>query len=191
VLRGYTFDKQHIFPDYVDYLYDIKCNSEPDSAMYTFSKLFLNSLYGRLGMSPYVENHTVIDSIKSNEVLLNENYVVTNVVDLLNGKELISYFNKNDVKALDEGSTTKNISIPIAAAVTAYARVIMSKIKMDKDIKIYYSDTDSFVVDKELNTNLVSEKLGDFKLEKIFTRAAFLAPKVYGGILKGKFDKDV
>src|ERR1700687_1866952 len=101
--------------------------------MYTISKLFLNSLYGSLGMSPYVENLTVIDNIKSNEVLLNENYVVTNVVDLQNGKELISYFNKTDIKAIDEGSSNKNISIPIAAAVTAYARIIMSKIKMDKN----------------------------------------------------------
>jgi hypothetical protein len=60
---------------------------------------------------------------------------------------------------------------------------------MDKNIKIYYSDTDSFVVDKELNGGIVSEKLGDFKLENKFTKAAFLAPKVYGGILKDKFDK--
>jgi DNA polymerase type B, organellar and viral len=157
--------------------------------MYTVSKLLLNSLYGRLGMSPYVENHIVIESEKSNELLLNEDYTVTNVVDLQNGKELISYFNKKDIKAIDDGSKSKNISIVIAAAVTAYARIKMSEIKMDNNIKIYYSDTDSFVVDKLLNNNLVSEKLGDFKLENIFTRAAFLAPKVYGGLLKDQFDK--
>jgi hypothetical protein len=31
--------------------------------------------------------------------------------------------------------------------------------------------------------------LGDFKLENKFIKAAFLAPKVYGGILKDKLDK--
>jgi hypothetical protein len=158
--------------------------------MYTVSKLLLNSLYGRLGMSPFVENHTIVENIKSDDFLLNEDYTVTNVVDLQNGKELISYFNKNAVKALnsDEGFSTKNISIAIASAVTAYARIKMSSIKMDKNIKIYYSDTDSFVVDQLLNKEILSEKLGDFKLENKFIKAAFLAPKVYGGILKDKFD---
>jgi len=161
--------------------------------MYTVSKLLLNSLYGRLGMSPFVENHTIVEqeSEKSNDLLLNDNYTITNVVDLQNGKELISYFNKNSIKALqsDDAFTTKNISIAIASAVTSYARIKMSHIKMDKNIKIYYSDTDSFVVDKVLNENIVSEKLGDFKLENKFTKAVFLAPKVYGGVLKDKFDK--
>jgi len=171
ILRGYTFNKGYIFPDYVDTLYKIKCNSEPGTAMYTVSKLLLNSLYGRLGMSPLVENHSIIESSKSNDVLLNEDYTITNVVDLQNGKELISYFNKNAIKALqsDEGTSNKNISIAIASAVTAYARIKMSHIKMDKNIKIYYSDTDSFVVDKKLNGGLVSEKLGDFKLENNLT----------------------
>jgi DNA polymerase type B, organellar and viral len=94
VLRGYTFEKSFIFPDYVDTLYSIKCNSEPGTAMYTVSKLLLNSLYGRLGMSPFVENHTIVESSKSNDLLLNEGNIITNVVDLQNGKELISYFNK-------------------------------------------------------------------------------------------------
>lgn len=190
ILRGYTFNKQFIFPDYVDHLYDIKCKSEPASAMYTVSKLLLNSLYGRLGMSPYAENHTIIANEKANDYLLNQDYVITDTLDLHNGKELISYFKKNDIKAIEEGSATKNISIAIASAVTAYARMKMSEIKMDKSIKIYYSDTDSFVVDKELNSNIISDKLGQFKLEKEFTHAAFIAPKVYGGILKDEFQKD-
>jgi hypothetical protein len=97
---------------------------------------------------------------------------------------------RNDIAAIEDGSSIKNISIAIASAVTAYARIRMSKIKMDKTIKIYYSDTDSFVVDKELNGNIVSEKLGQFKLENEFIRATFLAPKVYGGLLKNKFNKD-
>ena len=115
---------------------------------------------------------------------------LTNVIDLQNGQELISYFNKNDIKAIEDGSAIKNISIAIASAVTAYARIKMSYIKMDKNIKIYYSDTDSFVVNKELSEEIISDKLGDFKLENIFTHAAFLAPKVYGGILKDKFDEE-
>jgi DNA polymerase elongation subunit (family B) len=160
----------------VDHLYNIKTNSEPGSAMYTVSKLLLNSLYGRLGMSPYVENHEIVEDTKSNDFLLNKDYVVTNVVDLHNGKELISYFKKNDIKAIDDGSATKNISIAIASAVTAYARIKMSEIKMDKNIKIFYSDTDSFVVDKELNGNIISEKLGHFKLEKNIYTCCFFSP---------------
>lgn len=52
ILSGYLFEKGYIFKDYVEFLYDMKLKSENNSANYTISKLLLNSLYGRLGMSP-------------------------------------------------------------------------------------------------------------------------------------------
>src|ERR1700743_3102809 len=41
------------------------------------------------------------------------------------------------------------------------------------------TDTDSLVTDSELES---SNKLGDFKLEKVCKEMTFIAPKVYGGI---------
>ena len=52
ILRGYTFWQGYIFKDYVDFLYNLKVNSDKNSTNYTIAKLLLNSLYGRLGMSP-------------------------------------------------------------------------------------------------------------------------------------------
>ena len=58
----------------------------------------------------------------------------------------------------------------------------MSKFKNMKDLSIYYTDTDSIDIDKPLDPKYVGSGLGKFKLENIFSKAIFLAPKVYGGI---------
>src|SRR5215469_15384264 len=47
---------------------------------------------------------------------------------------------------------------------------------------LYYSDTDSAYFDKELPNKFIGSKLGQFKLERIFERGIFLAPKMYGGV---------
>lgn len=62
VKRGSLFDKGDIFTDYVDYFYELKKNSDKGTPNYMISKLLLNSLYGRLGMSPIAENHLRISS---------------------------------------------------------------------------------------------------------------------------------
>lgn len=63
----------------------------------------------------------------------------------------------------------------------------MSKFKNNELFKLYYSDTDSIFIDKNLENiypELVGTKLGQLKPEKEFIKALFLAPKVYGGITK-------
>jgi hypothetical protein len=57
----------------------------------------------------------------------------------------------------------------------------MSQFKNNPNIKLFYSDTDSAYVNKQLDDSLVSSKvLGAMKLESVNTKAIFLAPKVYG-----------
>jgi len=81
---------------------------------------------------------------------------------------------------LDNASETHNVSIPIAAAITAYARIHMSQFKNNIDYNLYYSDTDSIYIDKPLSEDLISETiLGKMKLENIITKGIFLSPKVY------------
>jgi len=76
----------------VDYLYELKANSKPATPDYIIAKLLLNSLYGRFGMNPYVENHLIID----NKDVLHFERTITNVIDLKNGKELISFFDDHN-----------------------------------------------------------------------------------------------
>ena len=73
-----------------------------------------------------------------------------------------------------------DVSIPIAAAVTAGGRVIMSYFKNNPEFNLYYSDTDSAIIDKPLSPDLIGPELGQFKLEHTVDRAYFIAPKVYG-----------
>lgn len=53
----------------------------------------------------------------------------------------------------------------------------MSKVKNLKDCNLYY--TDSIVIDKPLNNNLVGKELGKYKLEYEINEGIFLCPKVY------------
>jgi len=58
---GYIFEQSHIFKEYVESLYELKLNSEKGSPDYIISKLLMNSLYGRFGMSPIMEQHIIIN----------------------------------------------------------------------------------------------------------------------------------
>jgi DNA polymerase type B, organellar and viral len=121
-------------------------DSDKTSTKYIIAKLLLNSLYGRMGMSPYKEHPEII----SNKEALNLIYKfeVSNIIDFKNGKELVSFFDHS-------GNDNLNISVAISLAVTAMARVHMSQFKTMKDITLYYSDTDSIDIDKPLPNNLI------------------------------------
>lgn len=175
IKRGYLFEKDYIFTDFVNFLYELKVNSNKNSSDYIISKLLMNSLYGRLGMNPKMENHIIIRT--ENELEIFNSYIISNVLDLQNGKELISFFEsyRNENRKL-------NISVPVSAAVTAYGRIHMSQFKFMSNHTLYYTDTDSIDIDTELDSKFVSSELGKMKLEHIFDKAVFLAPKVYGGI---------
>jgi hypothetical protein len=181
VKRGYLFEKGDIFKEYVDFLYALKKNSKKGSPNYIISKLLLNSLYGRLGMNPVTEQHLILNKDTAYEMYSKVD--ITNVLDLKNGKELISFFNPiSDLE--DNNFNIKNISIAISSIVTASARIHMSKFKTNKKLTIYYIDTDSIDIDQELDPNFVGEELGQMKLEHVFEDAVFLGPKMYGGINK-------
>ena len=176
ILRGYLFEKGYIFTDYVDFLYNLKVNSDKNSPDYIISKLLLNSLYGRLGMNPEMENHSIVTNDQA--LSFHKKYDISNVLDLQNGKELISYFNNIN----KESNNKLNISIPISAAITAYARIHMSQFKTMKNTTLFYTDTDSIDIDKPLDPKFIGSELGKMKLEHIFKKVIFLAPKVYGGV---------
>jgi DNA polymerase type B, organellar and viral len=179
VLRGYLFDKEYIFKDYVDFLYNLKVNSSKDTPDYIISKLLLNSLYGRFGMSPYMENHIILESNSLEATSISKNKIITDILHLNNGKDLISYL---DNKCDKDWDRILNISIPISAAVTAFARIHMSQFKNRDDFTLFYTDTDSIDINKPLEPKFVGKELGKMKLEHVFDRILFLAPKVYSGI---------
>lgn len=70
----------------------------------------------------------------------------------------------------------------IASAITAYSRIIMTQFKNLSNNKMYYTDTDSAIMEKPLDESLVGKHLGQMVLERIYKEFISLAPKVYGGI---------
>ena len=144
-------------------------------------KILLNSLYGRFGMD---DSFPTIKILDINEFNKNEDEYTDGNPDLvlLDNKIMIIYRSHQEHinTLLDNTSETHNISIPIAAAITAYARIHMSQFKNNPDFILYYSDTDSVFINKPLPKEFVNDKiLGKMKLENICKDAIFLAPKVY------------
>lgn len=59
----------------------------------------------------------------------------------------------------------------------------MSQFKNKTDYTLYYSDTDSIIIDKQLPNDKVGKEIGLMKLENKLTEGVFIAPKVYAGII--------
>ena len=157
-----------LFKSYVDGWTEKKIQAKKDKngAMYTISKLFLNSLYGRFGLNPCSRSKRP--------------YLENGVLKF----------------ALNELEQRKPVYIPIASFITAYARkdIIESSQKIREYSKKHYgydayvySDTDSIhclLKLKDLNAmkrdlDIDDYKLGAWKIESEFTRAKFLRQKCY------------
>src|ERR1700712_4979997 len=179
-IKGYTFDKANIFKEYVEELYELKVNSSKDDPMYLIAKLLMNSLYGRFGMADDSESHVIVDDSQVAE--LHEKYEVSDAFSFDNGKSMITYQDRIENDIMDTDNKL-NISIGIAASITAYARIVMSKFKNNSEYNLYYSDTDSIIIDKPLDNKYVGKDIGLMKLENRLNEGVFIAPKVYGGIL--------
>lgn len=183
ILKGYQFERGNIFKDYVSKMYELRLQFERGDAMNLNAKLLLNSLYGKFGMKAentkveIIQNNVnklnkYLDKYNSNivDIIYLENYIVL----IINTTKFVPSDNNEDV------FHGQDINIAIASAITAYGRIRMSYFKNNPNFKLYYSDTDSAVIDQPLPEYMVGNGLGQLKLEYTITKAVFLAPKVYG-----------
>jgi hypothetical protein len=69
IKSGYLFDKKDIFGEFIELLYEIKEAHPKTSPWYAISKLLMNSLYGRFGLDPEVQEHIVIDQEQLSEYI--------------------------------------------------------------------------------------------------------------------------
>ena len=176
IIRGYLFERQNIFNKFINDLYKFRMEFPKSNPLNLVAKLIMNSHYGRYGMPAIMPETKVVIDIDNS--LLNEN--ITEIANLKYTK-VIQYITEERIRKLEiDPSLAGNVSIGISAAITAYGRIVMSKLKNNPDMTLYYSDTDSVYVDKPLDDSLVSStELGKLKLENKITEAIFLAPKVY------------
>lgn len=140
---GYKFKKQYkMFDTFVKTFYQMKV--EGDSTNRMVAKTMLNSLYGRLGMKEQYISAYFVNKKDAEQVLKNKEAILEWEYD---NKMLIRTQTRelsNKIKNKLERPTPA--SIQIAAAITAYARIFMSKYIQ----KSHYTDTDSIVVSKPL-----------------------------------------
>ena len=176
VLWGYTFDKANIFKDYVETLYNMRLKYPKKDPMNIILKLGLNSLYGRFGMDDNLGEVIVINNNEDDSF-----YANNTLKDLIDLGDYLIVRTKDSPYELETKDQNSNVNIAIASAVTAYARIHMTHFKNNPNLpKLYYTDTDSAYFDGPLPDYLVSQtELGKMKLEGIFDKAIFLAPKVY------------
>ena len=171
ILGGIAFTKSDLFSKYINKLYHVKCSTPRDDPMYGISKLLLNSLYGRFGLNPSLPN-TIF--VKADQIVKLARLNIE--IDFGNYK-LASSFGMLPLSIAGESN------VGIAAAVTAYARIHMSQFKNNPNFNLYYSDTDSIYIDKELDNSFISETvLGKLKLEKVLSKFVGVGPKFYGGV---------
>lgn len=173
---GYHYkSKAYLFDKYVDTLYEMRLTYPKADPMNLICKLLLNSLYGRFGLNPSLQMITTTEEYDP-KYLLDTKKLVNNTL----------YFYPDD-RNRDLTTVCKQedllISLPLAMFTTAYARIFMSKFKMEYQNNLYYSDTDSLYLDCSLPDEYIGPELGKFKLEYQATEVVFLAPKVYSLLL--------
>jgi len=187
IIKGYQFEKGEIFKEYVETLYNLRLNYPKEHPMNYTAKLLMNSLYGKFGMRMETTEIEVFNcsdpigqsSFNSTFELWAESIKDCITIDnykILVRDSLITYKYNKELD-LYHGM---DVNIAIASAITAEARIFMSYFKNNPDFKLYYSDTDSIVIDSPLPDEMIGNKLGQLKLEHKIKRAVFLAPKVYG-----------
>ncbi len=185
VKHGYTFDKvSKVFDDYVNTFYKTKAEST-DKVHRNISKSLLNNLIGRFGLS-IIKPVTAIVNAKTFKII-ETTREIKHYFDISSGQTLVTFIpevNQNvckefntdyikaveqvlDVKALNISKKFTDVNIAISAAVNSYARIHMGQIKLDllhKGYTLYYTDTDSLVVDRPIDDALIGNDLG--KLNK-------------------------
>jgi len=204
IIKGYKFNRVcDVFKSYINDIYKIK-SSTKDSVERNLSKSLLNNLLGRFGLdinkaTSKILSHDSYATIAAkypivSETTLEDNWHIISYLPSVDpslckslGIDMVKLINKFNIP--DESvSGYKDVSISVSAAVTSYGRIHMSKLKLailDQGANIYYSDTDSIITDKALDTNLVDANiLGKLKLEHKVSKGYFISSKTYALVLE-------
>lgn len=190
VINGYYFtEKKKLFSKYVEIFHDTRKLYDKDNPMNYICKLLLNSLYGRLAMCDLHNQIKVLDENKFKE-FMSKIPVDTKVEDVIQFDDSKKFIVETKLERFsnDYNSNFENhvTSIPIAAAITAEARIFMSQFKNNPKIQLSYSDTDSIITTcspEEMNNIfpgiIHKDELGKLKHEYTISNAVMLGPKCY------------
>lgn len=161
--------KETCFPfrGFIEELYELK-QSAPDEMQRYAAKLFMNSLYGKMGERVELTSFIPADEVPEDQTAI-----------LYGDFAYVTYGEKYP-------SHTNAIW---AIYTTARARLLLlvhlERIRRNGGI-VLYCDTDSIIYRATRPLHAESDRIGEFKLEGEFDFAHFLAPKLYALSAAGK-----
>jgi len=180
IIKGYQFEKGNIFKEFVNTMYELRLEYPSDHPMNLIAKLMMNSLYGKLGMKDQLTTVEIFEINNEEDKKAFEKLIDlwgNSIQDwiLLENHFIVIRDKKLDLRSDSEDNTYfgSDINIAIASAITSYARSFMSFFKNNPNFHLYYSDTDSIIIDTELPIELVGNGLGQLKLVHTIKKAIF------------------
>lgn len=177
-VRGFVHYEFENFEKYITYFYEkrLKAKKEGDKANDLFSKLLMNSLYGKFASNPkkYKNHH-----ITGNEQVKDATLILDDEGES-NGLKFAGYLGKWFVieSPLDE-SEMRFYNVATAASITGYVRAFLWRSIHAVGIEnVLYCDTDSLASKSIAGLELGTE-LGKWKHEGDFIYAAIAGKKLY------------
>ncbi len=163
IIEGLFFRKKIMFHKFITQMYNLR-------KQWPITKLWKNSLYGKLAKKPYKIKTKIIDK---NEL---EHYTkktkITNILEVDENYIILSYYTTADKGAYS------NVNIAIGAMVTSIGRVYMYN--MVKKYNAIAVTTDAIFVEdnQDIDVN-ISGLIGEWKIEIKFEEACFVASNLY------------
>jgi hypothetical protein len=168
-----SYKAENIFSSYVDFFYSLRTQTD-NEAVKGICKLFLNSLYGKMGQHNSSKPELVTDEIKIkmySEIMKSE--CTFEVHDETSSKYVMLGEKLYHVTKPEPGYAQESIP-EIASAVTAYSRTLLFKLMSQAGREnVLYCDTDSLFVTFEGFKNLGESgmihpmELGKLKVEEV------------------------
>lgn len=173
-----VYRKRPLFQEYVDFFYRVKqeAGRENKPLIRAFSKLYLNSLYGKFGQRGYVDKVLGDDPTATIRVSHGYNIRTQERFTIRQVGQQVLYSTK--------GGESYNAFCAIASHVTANARLLLydSIVRMGRN-NCFYCDTDSVICNQQgldrIKSLLDDSKLGFWKVEGISENVTITAPKHY------------
>lgn len=178
VLGGFKFKRNsNVFKEFVDDLYKLKLEAEQnkDKSKRQVFKLILVSLFGRMGQKEIEDRCVIVSKEEAEKIVKIKHY--SKAIPMGDDKTLIihqGYVDQELLNMIEENSDPVNplertrgviSSIPVAAAITAYGRMSITKFLLMDNLKVHYIVTDGITIDQKLPDEMVSSDLGAMKHE--------------------------
>ena len=169
VLESLIYTDHVDFGEYINHFYKmrLKAKLEKDIANDLFSKLLMNSLYGKFAANP--SNY--------------KNYMIV-PMDVIGGLELSGWTFGGELGpwGLAEADLTEEqqryYNVATSASITGFVRAALWR-ALSSSSGLLYCDTDSIAVEKKGKGVILGDKLGQWKHEGDFDKAGIAGKKLY------------